>query len=76
MGEKVDILKYIEENRLRLARLRTFPEKRVRGNRRPRKPEDVLLFQHMIRNQRDAWIRAGVLEIVGPMRFRFRLPRT
>lgn len=75
MGEKVDLRKYIEENRLRLARLRTFPEKRVRGNRRPRKPEDALLFQHMIRNQREAWIRSGILEIVGPMRFRFHLPK-
>jgi hypothetical protein len=76
VGKVVDLAKYIQENRLRLARLRTFPEKRVRGNRRPRKPEDVLLFQHMIRNQREVWIRAGILEIVGPMRFRFRLPKT
>ena len=75
MGEKVDLRKYIEENRLRFARLRTFPEKRVRGSRRPRTAEDVLLFQRMIRNQREVWIRSGILEIVGPMRFRFHLPK-
>ena len=75
MREKVDILKYIEENRLRLARLRTFPEKRVRGSRRPRTAEDVLLFQHMIRNRRENLIRSGILEIVGPMQYRFHLSK-
>jgi len=75
LGKKIDVVKYVEDNRLRFARLRAFPEKRVRGNRRPRSAEDVLLFERMIRARRENWLRAGIVEILGPRRIRINLPK-
>lgn len=75
MGKKIDVVKYVQVNRLRFGRLRTFPEKPVRGSRRPRTPEDVLLFERMIRARRENWLKAGIVEILGPRRIRINLPK-
>ncbi len=74
--DRVDVRKYIEENRVRFSRGRQLPRRHERIRRRPRTQESYAILSSIVSNRWRLWLERGWIEILGPRRYRINLPES
>ncbi len=73
MADRIDVRKYIEENRVRFSYGRRLPTRREHIRRRPRTPDSYATLSAMVRNRWQSWLEQGRIEVLGPRHYRIHL---
>jgi hypothetical protein len=71
--DRVDLRKYLEENRVRVTYGRRIPPRRERIRRRPRTPDSYATLSAIMRDRWQLWVEQGRIEILGPRHYRIHL---
>jgi hypothetical protein len=71
--DRIDLRKYLQENRVRVTYGRRIPPRRERIRRRPRTPDSYATLAAIMRDRWRLWLEQGRIEVLGPRHYRIHL---